>query len=319
MAQATGAMDTYEVSANREDLSDIIYDISPEETIFVSSIGKRSVSSTKFEWQVEDLPAISTTAIREGDVVDVDNPNNSVRRSNMCQILRRSASVTGTQQAVNRAGVSDSHAHATAVLARAMKRDVESVLLLNQASNESSADASTARLTAGMGACIMTNVDKASDGSNPTAFGTDARNDGTARTLNETILKSTLKLAYDNANDQPNMIIVDSANKQIISGFAGRASATSVVALPGKGDEVQASVAVYIGDFGTYNVHTSRHVRASDGWIINPEYAKVAQLRPYELKELDQLADSKASFLIWEGGLQVDNEKAHALMADLGA
>ena len=320
MAKVTKAFDTYDAKGIKEDLSDVIYNISPEETPFVSAIGKRAVSNTKFEWQTEALPAVATTAQKEGETIVTMDPTNTSRSSNQCQILIRSAAVTGTQAAINRAGVSDAMAHQIAIISRAMKRDVETLVLGNSIVNTGSATA--ARTTAGLSSYIATNVVMPSGGSpsNPTdtAGGTDARADGTARAITEVILKSALKLCYDNSGDQPNMIMVGSGSKQVISGFGGRASATSVVALPGKADEVNANVSVYIGDFGTYTVHSNRFQRAKDGWLINPEFAKVAQLRPFEVSELGTTGDATSRFITWEGGLQVDNEAAHGLVADIG-
>ena len=319
MAKVTNAFDTYTAVGQREDLSDVIYNISPEETPFVSAVGKRAVSNTKFEWQTEALPTVATTAQIEGATISTAAPTNTTRCSNQCQILTRSAAVTGTQAAINRAGVSDAMAHQIALISRALKRDVETLVLANGVVN--TGDAGTGRTTAGLSSYVATNVTVGHSGSptNPTdtSGGTDARGDGTDRALTEALLKVELKNCFDNSGDQPNMIMVGSAQKQIISGFAGRASATSVVALPGKADEVNANVSVYIGDFGTYTVHTNRFQRASDCWLINPEYAKIAQLRGFEVSELGTTGDATSRFITWEGGLQVDNEAAHGLVADV--
>ena len=319
MAKVTNAFDTYTAKGIREDLSDVIYNISPEETPFVSAVGKRAVSNTKFEWQTEALPAVATTAQLEGNTVATAAATNTTRCSNQCQILTRSASVTGTQAAINRAGVSDAMAHQIAIISRALKRDVETLVLANGVVNTGSASA--ARTTAGLSSYVATNVTVGHSGSptNPTdtSGGTDARGDGTDRTLTEALLKVELKNCFDNSGDQPSMIMVGSAQKQIISGFSGRSSATQMVALPGKADEVNANVSVYIGDFGTYTVHANRFQRSKDCWLINPEYAKIAQLRPFEVSELGTTGDATSRFITWEGGLQVDNEAAHGLVADV--
>ena len=59
---------TYD-SANsmREDLSNLIYDISPTTTPFMSNIGKDTADNTYFEWQTDSLAAaVSTNAVIEG-------------------------------------------------------------------------------------------------------------------------------------------------------------------------------------------------------------------------------------------------------------
>jgi hypothetical protein len=231
----------------------------------------------------------------------------------------RSAAVTGTQAAINRAGVADALGHQMALMSRALKRDVEKLMLGNSVVN--SGAAGTARTTAGILAKLSTNIDKHSGGTNPTsaqaATGSTARSDGTARAATEALLKSVLKLCYDNSGDAPNQIICSSANKQKISTFGGRASATQVVALPSKADEVQANVSVYIGDFGTYAISPDRFIRGDkDTLVINPEYVKIAQLRAFETKDIGRTGDAQGKYIVWEGGLQVDNELAHGLLAD---
>ncbi len=288
--------------------------------------GKRSVSNTLFEHSTEALPAVSTTAQLEGDTIAAAASNNTVRNSNQCQILYRSAAVTGTEAAINRAGVADAMAHQLSIMSRALKRDVEKLMLGNSVKNTGAAG--TARTTAGILAKLSTNISKSGAGSpagaNPTAaqaaVGSTARTDaGTARAFTETLLKAVLKLCYDSSGDQPTQIIMSSANKQIASGFSGRASATQVVALPSKADEVQANVSVYIGDFGTYAVQADRFIRGEkDVLVINPEYVKIAQLRAFETQDIGRTGDAVGKYIVWEGGLQVDNELAHGLVADCG-
>ena len=324
MAQvySNASFDTYEAIGNREDLSDIIYNISPEETPAVSMAGKRSVSSTLFEHQTEALPAVSTTAQMEGNEITPTTGNTTVRNSNQCQILHRAVSVTGTQMAVNRAGVADELGHQMALIGRALKRDVEKLILGNSVVNTGAAG--TARTTAGILAKLSTNISKGGgSAANPTAaqaaVGSTARTDGNARAFTETLLKAALKLCYDNSGDAPTQIIMSSANKQLASAFSGRASATQVVALPTKADEVQANVSIYIGDFGTYSIQADRFIRGEkDVLILNPEYLKLAQLRGFETVPLSTIGDAASKFMVWEGGLQVDNELAHGLVADCG-
>jgi len=283
--------------------------------------GKRSVSSTLFEHSTESLPAVSTTAQLEGDTIAAAAANNTVRNSNQCQILYRSAAVTGTEAAIDRAGVNDAMAHQLSIMSRALKRDVEKLMLGNSVVNTGAA--STARTSAGILAKLATNISKASNGANPTAaqaaVGSTARTDGTARAFTEALLKAVLKLCYDNSGDQPTQVIMSSANKQLASAFSGRASATQVVALPGKADEVNANVSLYSGDFGVYAMQADRFIRGEkDVLVINPDYAKVSQLRAFETQEIGRTGDALGKYIIWEGGLQIDNELAHGLVGDCG-
>jgi len=285
--------------------------------------GKRSVSNTLFEHQTESLPSIDVTGRVEGETIAALAPQNTVRNSNQCQILRRSAAVTGTQAAMDRAGVNDALSHQLSVMSRALKRDVEKLMLGNSIVNTgSSASAGTARTTAGILAKLSTNIDKHSGGTNPTAaqaaIGSTARTDSsTARAFTEVLLKAVLKLCYDNSGDSPTQILMSSKNKQLASAFSGRASATQVVALPSKAEEVNANVSIYIGDFGSYAIQADRFIRGDkDVLVLNPEYVKIAQLRAFETQSIGVTGDSLGKYIVWEGGLQVDNELAHGLVAD---
>ena len=141
------------------------------------------------------MPAVSTTAQLEGDTIAAAAANNTVRNSNQCQILYRSAAVTGTQAAIDRAGVNDAMAHQLSIMSRALKRDVEKLMLGNSVVNTGAAG--TARTSAGILAKLATNISKASNGANPTAaqaaVGSTARTDGTARAFTEALLKAVLK------------------------------------------------------------------------------------------------------------------------------
>ena len=207
-------------------------------------------------------------------------------------------------------------------MSRALKRDVEKLILGNSVVNSGSAGA--ARTTAGILAKLHTNISKGGgSGANPTAaqaaVGSTARTDGTARAFSEVLFKAALKLCYDASGDQPTSVVMSAGNKQIVSGFGGRASATSVVALPGKASEVNANVSVYIGDFGTYAIQADRFIRGEkDVLILNPEFLKIAQLRAFETQDIGRTGDAVGKYIIWEGGLQVDNEAAHGLVADCG-
>ena len=181
MAKVTNAFDTYTAVGQREDLSDVIYNISPEETPFVSMVGKRSVTHTLFEHQTESLPSADSTGQIEGNTITAAAANNTERNSNQCQIMYRSAAVTGTQAAMDRAGVNDAMAHQLSIMSRALKRDVEKLMLGNSVVNTGAAG--TARTSAGVLAKLATNIDKHSGGTNPTAaqarVGSTARTDGT--------------------------------------------------------------------------------------------------------------------------------------------
>ena len=104
MAKVTNAFDTYTATADREQLSDVIYNISPTATPVMSAIGKNNVKNVQFDWQVESLPAASATGKLEGFELSRAASTATTRVSNVCQISSRDATVTGSQNASDAAG-----------------------------------------------------------------------------------------------------------------------------------------------------------------------------------------------------------------------
>ena len=77
MAKVTNAFDTYTATADREDLSNIIYNISPMQTPFMSSIGTRNVKNVVFDWQTESLPCLLYTSPSPRDVEESRMPSSA--------------------------------------------------------------------------------------------------------------------------------------------------------------------------------------------------------------------------------------------------
>jgi hypothetical protein len=103
MALPSNTLATYEAVGNREDLSDIIYDVSPTETPFLSAMPKGVSESTKHEWQTRALAAASgSNAVLEGDDATTDAANVNARIYNYNQISDKVARVTGTQEKVKK-------------------------------------------------------------------------------------------------------------------------------------------------------------------------------------------------------------------------
>ena len=142
MAQPTNTFDTYDAVGIREDLQDVIYSISPTDTPFMSSAGREAVRNTLHEWQTDTLAAAATNnAVIEGDEATLDAVSATSRLSNTTQIMDKTVVITGTQEAVDKAGRASELAYQIAKKSKELKRDMEATLLANQA--EVSGDAST--------------------------------------------------------------------------------------------------------------------------------------------------------------------------------
>lgn len=308
MAKVTNAFDTYTATADREALSDLIYNISPMSTPVISAIGKNNVKNVQFDWQTETLPSATATGQLEGFELSRTAATATVRESNVCQISSRDATVTGSQNASDAAGKKSEMAHQLAIMAKALKRDMETAICGNTA--KATGDATTARQTGGFETWIETNVDRGTGGSG--AGNGAAPVDGTQRAFTEDILKDVQQLCFQNGGE-PSMLVVGPHVKGVVSGFTGRSSARQMI----DANTVEASVSVYAGDFGELKVMPSNFSRARTALFIDPDYAKVSYLRDFETIDISTIGDAETKMLIVEYGLECSNEKAHGLAADL--
>jgi hypothetical protein len=145
---------------------------------------------------------------------------------------------------------------------------------------------------------------------------TGARSDGTTRAFTETILKAVQKLCFDNGAE-PSMLMVGSANKQAVSAFAGIAAQRYNVAGSAAPAPIIGAADIYVGDFGNLAIVPNRFQRSRDALLVDPSKARVRVLDGYQLHEMAKTGDGDKFMLTYEAGLQVDNEKAHGIAADL--
>jgi hypothetical protein len=319
MGVSANTNETYDVSTIREDIQDALVSITPTETIFMSTIGTRNVDNTFFEWGEVDLAATSTSnRVIEGEAAPGnDAATNAVRKGNYTQISDKVVEVSATAEAVNGVGDAQTVAEQVAYKLKELKRDMEAMLLDNV---EASAGASgTARQTAGLPAFLTTNTDRGTGGADPTTSGSGsagypnaAATDGTQRAITETILKSVIKSCWDEGAE-PSVVLCGSAQKQTISGFTGNATRYKEA----EDAKLMAAIDVYVSDFGEVQIVPSRHIRARDVFVLDPNYAAVAYLQTAKQEPLAKTGHSERRLISVEYGLQVTSEKAHGVAADI--
>ena len=313
MAIVANTFTRYSAVGIREDLSNVIYNISPEETPFISNIGRESVNNTYFEWQTDSLAAASSSnaALEGDDVSSFTAVNPTSRVGNYTQISTKNVVISGTLEAVDKAGRRSELTYQLAKLGSELKRDMESALLANQ--SPVAGNTTTARRTAGLPAWLKTNVNKASDGTSNT--GISARTDGTQRAFTETILKDVIQQVWVSGGT-PKMLMVGAGNKVVASSFTGIATRYRDVPA-GQQAQIIGAADVYVSDFGTVSIVPNRFQRNRDGFIVDPEYCSMAVLRPIQQTELAKTGDAEKRLLLVEYGLKVNNEAAHGIAADL--
>ena len=319
MAVSANTNETYDVSTIREDLQDALISISPTETPVMSAIGRKNVNNTYFEWGVVDLAAASgSNRVIEGEAAPGnDAPTNAVRQSNYTQISDKVVEVSDTANSVKGAGDAQTTAKQIAYKLKELKRDMEKMLCDNVAA--SAGASGTARQTAGLPAFLRTNASRGTGGADGTTSGTGtagyvdaAATDGTQRAITEQLLKDVIADCWD-AGAEPSVVICGSSQKQTISTFTG--NATKYKDITDK--TLSAAIDVYVSDFGELTIVPSRFSRSRDVLVLDPNYARVAYLTPTNQKELARTGHSERRLISVDYGLQVDNEAAHGVVADI--
>jgi hypothetical protein len=319
VSQFAGTYTQYDTVGIQEDVSDAIYNISPKTTPLMSNAGKGEASQSLFEWQIDELEAPDTgNAQLEGDDIDeVDASVPTTRLGNYCQISRKTAAVSGSNQQAKKYGRSDELAFNMAKKSAELKRDVESILLENQAAS-AGVDDSAPRKTGSILAFIKTNVNKASNGANPiyTNIPTSVRTNGTQRTFTELLLQDVLLQGWDSGAEF-STLMVGGFNKQQVSGFDGIATKT-IEQTAVKPAAIIGAADFYVGDFGgPISVVPNRFQRPRDAFLIDWNYIEVAYFRPFFTEPLSKTGDAEKRMLLGEYGLKVKNEQALGLVADL--
>lgn len=309
---------TYTAIGMREDLSDVIYSISPTDTPFMSSIGKTKATAVLHEWQTDSLAAatLSNFAV-EGATASDATMSPTTRIGNRTQIAQKTVKISGTLQSVDKAGRKSEKAYQLAKASSEIKRDMETTLLSNQIA--ANGDSSTARKLGGLQAWLSTNY---SGGTNGVAgsLGTTARVDGTNRTFEEALLKTVVRSVYA-AGGNPKVLMVNPAHKQLVSAFAGIA-AQRFMAPSNTPTTIVAAADVYMSDFGTISVVPNRFMTSTNScnetaFVLDPDMAAIAYLRPFQTNELAVTGDNESTQLLAEYTLEVRNEAAHGIIADL--
>lgn len=319
MALSTNAHNTYDepisTGGNREDLSDVLWDVSPTETPLLTMMGKNKATGTNHEWLTDELEDAASNAQLEGNDASVAAAADRSRLGNYTQIMSKYASVTGTQELVLKGGgIKSEMAYQLARRMKAMKRDGEYAMI--GASNAKVAGSTTvAREMGSLDAYLVTNNQVVSPSTDPTGDGSDVSDfAGTDRALTETIFTGGLEDIFSNSGGNESLnALVSAAHKGTISTFT--ASSTRYVTTNDK--ELVASIDVYVGDFHTVRIIPDRFIASDRLFIIDPEYVKCSELRKMHSFDLARLGDSRRKQIVWEWTLEVCDERAHCLIGDL--
>ncbi len=306
MAAPSNTFLTTAAIGNREDLSDVIYRISPTATPVLNLAAKAKATNTLHEWQVQDLAAAAANAQAEGDDATAKTVTPTVRLNNRTQISTKTVIVSGTQQSgMNPAGRKDEIGYQVSLAALEIKRDMELGLTQNDVL------ATSPRQSRGLPGWLVDNEDH-NAGTLASYTANTARTLGTPRAFTETQLKSVLQKIFT-AGGEPDVILMGPAQKQTFSAFSGNSTRFD----KGEDQKLYAAIDVYVSDFGELKAIPSRFQLSRDVFVLQSDKVAVAYLRPFQTTELAKTGDSEKRMLSVEYCLEMRAPKSGGAIFDL--
>ena len=311
MAQPTNTFDSYDAVGIREDLSDIITSISPEETPFHTKCRKTTAKNTLVEWQTDALRSSAANAHIEGDETAADAMTPTTRLNNRTQIFKNAVIVPDTDEGLDKAGRQREMAYQVLKIAKEQKLDIEKALFENNA--KVAGNATTARELAGAPTWLTTNTVAGSGGADATGDGTDARTDGTQAAFSQANFDTVMQSIWQSGG-KPDSVYLSAFQMNLALGFTGNNNQRSNV--QGSDERVIKSLAVYVTPWGTVEFIPSRENRSRDVFIMQDDMWEVAVLRPTKNVELAKTGDSSKRQVVTELTLCAKNEAANGMIAD---
>ena len=319
---ATTTFDTYLAAPGiREDLTDVIYNISPSDTPFVSNIGSGSAKGTYHEWMQDSLASPANSPIAEGADASPSALTPVTRLGNYCQINEKTFAISGTDLVADNAGRGIEMAYQEAKKGLELRKDIEyrnvAVNAAQAAGAGNAGGSPVARQSATLLSWIKTNTNKGSGvtaGVDPTGAGTGTRTDGTTRTFTEAMLTDVIDKIYL-AGGNPDTLMANTQQKRIISQtFTGSADNKQSM-VPDK--RVINAVDFYESDYGVLSIVPNRYMRQRDVFVLDTEMWEIAYHRPFFTHDLAKIGDSERKQMLVEWTLVAKHEASSGGVFDL--
>jgi len=316
MAQPTNTFDSYDAVGIREDLQDVIYDVSPEETPFYSACAKLKASNTYHEWQTDALRSSAANAHIEGDDTTAEARSATTRLGNYTQIFKNAVVIPGTDTGLNKAGRGKEMAYHVMKIAKEQKLDIEKALFDNNA--REAGNATTARELAGAPAWLITNTEfeSGSSGANPTGDGTDARtDDGTPVAFSQARFDTVMQSIWESGG-RPDTVYLSAFQMNKALGFTGMNNQRSTISASRGSNMVVNDMDVYVTPWGTVTFTPTRENRGRDVFVMQSDMWAVGVLRGTKNEALAKTGDNEKRQVLTELTLVCKNEKASGAVYD---
>lgn len=307
MAQPTATFSSYDQVGIREDLTDVIHDVSPSDTPFYSAIGKTKAMQAFHEWQTDSLRASAANAHIEGDDDLATARTATTRLGNYCQIMKDTVSIPGSDDTTDKAGRAKEMDYQVVKAGKALRLDAEKALLDNNA-YVSGSDV-LARELAGVPAWLTTNTEfETNTGADPVTIGSTARtDDGTPVAFSQSRLNTVLQSIWENSTNDKNLMVLMSAFQATKAlGFTGNNAQRATIAA--KDATVANIIDVYMTPWGVVDFVLSREVRPRDVLVLDTSMWKLAMKRGWQSYELGKTGDNTKKSILAEFTLEACNE-----------
>ena len=319
--------------SNREDLTDVLSILAPEETPILSTAQKSGASSTFVEWSVDKLADPSTAGVSEGADVTAftDKFASRARLGNYVQKFRRDYMVSDLQEAVDSVGPAKV-AQAEAKAIRELKRDIEATISSNNAKTAENG-AGTPYALQGLGKWLATGAtgDIAVDSDIPSDFQTPAANNHTDGNFTEASFNDQISSIFRQTGNVDSLVLVADTNlRRDISDFArvGVSNENREFNFDGNAGSIKLSVELYQSDHGIVSIvnanpsafsaaSIARTTTGDAGYLLNPEYAGIHELIPMGSTRLPNLGGGERGFVDCALTLAVYHPQAHGKITDL--
>jgi len=318
--------------SNREDLTDVLSILAPEETPILSSLNKQKANATFVEWTVDSLADPVTAGIREGADVGTftDKFAGRARLGNYVQKFRRDFQVSDLQEAVDSVGPAKI-AQAEAKSIRELKRDIEATLA--SANDRAVEDgSSTAYALRGLGDWLDSN----GPSDVPAGFRTPAASiytaaEAAATEFGEEALNDIITSIFEQTGSTNDlMLVADTGLRRVIADFArtSGSSDNSVrnVNYDGGSGQITLRVDMYESDHGMVSIvngnpscmpNFGSPSSNSSGYLINPEYAGIHELIALGSTRLPNQGGGERGYVDCALTLGVYHPQAHGLIQDV--
>lgn len=314
MAQPTNTFDSYDSVGIREDLADVIYDVSPEETPFFSMVSKGSASNTFHEWQTDALRSSAANAHIEGDDTTAEARTATTRLGNYTQIFKNAVVIPDTDRGLDKAGRGREMAYQVLKIAKEQKLDIEKAMFDNNA--RVAGNSTTAREMAGAPAWMTSNITNTGvGGADPTGDGTDARTDGTQTAFSQTDFDSCMQSIWENGG-KPDTVFLSAFQMNVALGFTGMNNQRSTVTATRTNNMVVKDFDLYVTPWGNVTFIPTRENRSRDVFIMQSDMWGAAVLRPTKNEPLAKTGDNEKRQVVTELTLVCKNEKASGMVVD---